>query len=125
MIESSTRRPDGTWSKPSVISSKIGISGEAKVSVDPAGEAIAVWRNGRREHSVIETADRPAGGSWSAPVAVSGSGENDEPQVTVDPAGEAVVVWRTERKASPSPGRELVPASWRGLVGAGARVCPA
>jgi hypothetical protein len=65
-----------------------------QIALDAAGDATAVWRRFDGSDFVIQSADRPAGGSWSAPVDLSAAGEDaSEPQLAVDPAGDAVVVW--------------------------------
>lgn len=66
----------------------------ARVAVDPAGNAIAVWaRLGR-----VEAARAPAATlAWSAPVDL---GAGDSPEVVVDEASNAMVVWRDQSRAT-------------------------
>jgi hypothetical protein len=69
--------------------------------VDSQGNATAVWAGnvftGRRlQSSRIQSATRPAGGSWSAPVSISKPGHRhvQDPQIAVDPQGEATAIWQ-------------------------------
>ena len=95
-IESSTRSSGGIWSPPVTLSAN-GLRGDwPQVAVDSQGNATAVWAsrvsNGRR----IQTATRPAGGSWSAPVSISKAGRRhvQDPQIAVSPQGEATAIWQ-------------------------------
>jgi hypothetical protein len=71
--------------------------------VDSQGNATAVWAgiasNGRRiriQSRRIQTATRPAGGTWSAPVSISKAGHRlvQDPQIAVSPQGEATAIWQ-------------------------------
>jgi hypothetical protein len=71
------------------------------VAVDSQGNATAVWagnvfRGRRLQSSQIQSATRPAGGSWSAPVSISKSGHRhvQDPQIAVSPQGEATAIWQ-------------------------------
>jgi hypothetical protein len=56
---------------------------------------VVVWKGYDGADEVIESASRPAGGSWQAPVELSGPGHDaSEPQVAVDSGGDAVAVWK-------------------------------
>jgi hypothetical protein len=100
-IESSTRSSAGTWSAPVSISAR-GVGGAwPQVAVDSQGNATAVWagaiNSGSRGREYrIQTASRPPGGSWSAPVSISKPGHRhvQDPQIAVDPQGEATAIWQ-------------------------------
>jgi hypothetical protein len=69
--------------------------------VDSQGNATAVWAGavfsgGRIQSHRIQTATRPAGGTWSAPVSISKAGHRhvQDPQIAVDPQGEATAIWQ-------------------------------
>src|ERR1051325_6115370 len=65
-----------------------------QVAIDPAGDAVAVWTRFNGTNTIIQSASRPAGGAWSAPLDLSAAGQNaSSPQIAVDPAGNAVAVW--------------------------------
>jgi len=69
-------------------------AGSARVAVDPAGDAVAVWLNQAGAHPVIEASSRPAGGAWSAAVTLSNTSEEAvEPQVAIAPGGSTVALW--------------------------------
>jgi hypothetical protein len=110
-VESATRSSGGIWSAPVTLSATGVRANWPQVAVDPQGNATAVWAgrasNGRRtriQSRRIQTATRPAGGTWSAPVSISEPGHRlvQDPQIAVDPQGEATAIWQR------SNGSELV-----------------
>jgi hypothetical protein len=69
---------------------------EPYVVVDSGGEAVAVWKRSGPYGSVIQSAARPTGGTWSAPVNISPTGKrlkSFQPQIAVSAAGEVLAVW--------------------------------
>jgi hypothetical protein len=104
------------WQAPVSIS-KPGVSStEVAVAVGAAGEAVAVWTARLDTGTVIQSGSRPAGGTWSAPVDISGLGEavtfvRSRPRIAINAAGEALAVWvlyegghRLVQSASRPPG---------------------
>jgi hypothetical protein len=78
-----------TWLAPHTLSAGPS-SGSAKVAVDAAGDAVAVWEQGE----AVEASSRPAGGSWSAPAMLSAPGDKTiSPQVAIAANGASVAVW--------------------------------
>jgi hypothetical protein len=102
-IESSTRSSEEIWSAPATLSAN-GVRGAwPQVAVDAQGNATAVWvgrvPNGRRFSAYgrrIQTATRPAGGTWSAPVSISKAGHRlvQDPRIAVSPQGDATAIWQ-------------------------------
>jgi hypothetical protein len=108
-IESSTRSSVGTWSAPVTLSAAGVGAAWPQVAVDSQGNATAIWAGavfsgGRIQSHRIQTATRPAGGTWSAPVSISKPGHRhvQDPQIAVDPQGEVTAIWQR------SNGSELV-----------------
>jgi hypothetical protein len=68
-----------------------------QVAIAQSGEAIVVWEKiANNDSRIVRAVVRPAGGSFSAPVDLSGAGENgSDPQVAMDQAGDAVAVWQS------------------------------
>jgi hypothetical protein len=88
-----------------------------RMAVDAAGDAVVVWQvnNPVTRNHTVQAVVSPAGGSFGAPVDLSGPGEDATgPQVAVDPAGDAVVVW--DRFVA--KGDFVVRAVWRPAGGA-------
>jgi hypothetical protein len=79
VIQSATRSTGGSWSEPVTISNKGRLNYRPRVVVDSEGNATAVWLWSIGESSVIQSATRPAGGSWSAPVDISAMGQAASP----------------------------------------------
>jgi hypothetical protein len=100
-IQSATRPPGGIWSAPVTLSAAGVRAAWPQVAVDSQGNATAVWAGavisgGRIQSHRIQTATRPAGGSWSVPVSISKPGHRhvQDPQIAVDPQGEATAIWQ-------------------------------
>jgi hypothetical protein len=102
-IESATRSSAGSWSAPVALSAPGIGAAWPQVAVDSQGNATAVWAgrasDGRRiqiQSRRIQTATRPAGGTWSAPVSISKPGHRhvQDPQIAVSPQGEATAIWQ-------------------------------
>src|SRR4051812_26029124 len=70
-----------------------GQIGTARVAVDDAGNAYAVWTEG----NFVEASKRPVGGAFETPQTIDNGalGKADVPDIGVDGAGNAVIVWRT------------------------------
>jgi hypothetical protein len=93
-VQSATRSPDGSWSAP------VNLSGAGKwvygpqVAVDSQGNATAVWESSSTKGTLIQSATRPVGGSWLAPVNLSKPAHQaEEAHVAVSPQGEATAIW--------------------------------
>jgi hypothetical protein len=89
-------RPAGAgWEPPLDLSGPGGEVEGADLAVDPAGDAVAVWRVTTGGSFLVQAAFRPAGGSWGSPETVPISGAAGEtPQVSIDEAGDAVLVYK-------------------------------
>ncbi|MGB7684656.1 MAG: hypothetical protein WBL45_02625 [Solirubrobacterales bacterium] len=95
-IQSVSRPPGGTWSRPVDISKRKAGALSPKIAIDPRGGAVAVWFAGSGE--TVQGAERPSGGTWSQPTNLSRRRhEAGFPRLAVNTDGEAVVVW-SDRK---------------------------
>ena len=76
-------------------SRRAGQNAEApQLAVDAAGDAVAVWSRSNGLNYIVQSATRPAGGGWGAPLDLSAPGADAKaPQVAVDGAGHFVAVW--------------------------------
>src|SRR4051812_31722818 len=74
-----------------------GQIGTARVAVDDAGNAYAVWTEG----NFVEASKRPVGGAFETPQTIDNgtNGRSDVPDIGVDAAGNALIVWRTHAAA--------------------------
>jgi len=117
VVQSASRPAGGSWSAP-VNLSKEG-AGSAVVAVDLQGEATAVWlleRDGGNR-SVVQSATRPAGGIWSAPVTFSAASQDaHSPQVALDPQGGATAVWEVENSGAIQSASRPAGGSWSAPV---------
>lgn len=93
-IDASYRPAGGTFSAPVQLSDSSQPAAAAPhVKFDGAGNALAVWSSYNASGYVVQTASRPAGGSFSLPVDMSGPGYALSPTVAVNDAGAALVTW--------------------------------
>jgi hypothetical protein len=93
-IESASRPPGGAWSAPVTLTKPGTSKGIPGIAANASGEAVAVWEHSTRRGVVIESASRPAGGTWSAPSVLSLRVQNSfRPRIAIDGAGEAIVLW--------------------------------
>jgi len=101
VIQGSSRPAGGSWESAVQLSSP-GHDAEApQVSLDPGGNAMAVWSRTDATPRVIEGAERPLGGGWLPPRAISVIGLNaNEPEVASDAVGNDVAVWFRENGAN-------------------------
>jgi hypothetical protein len=91
------------WLAPLDISQPTEHAGVPQVVLDAQGNATAVWELWNGEDTVVESAYRPAGGSWQVPTTLSlapgevtlVAGEHDAqgPRIAVDGQGNTTVVW--------------------------------
>ncbi len=85
----------GTWHAPvDITESKVG--DEPQIAFDKLGNALALWQGydgGGINEWVLESAFKPAGGGWQAPVTVSAPGLAGEPHLAFNEQGSAAAVW--------------------------------
>lgn len=90
------RRPvGGVWSAPVALSGAGRTAYEARLAVNPRGDAVAVWSTGSEgSYDRVESAHMPAGGIWSRPVTLSDPLEDsNHARAAIDATGNAVAVW--------------------------------
>ncbi len=88
------RASDGTWSAPEKLTNGSGQPIEASLRVDARGTAHAVWRYEEQYSSDLFYAQRPRGGSWSAPQELSNTASEDaRHQLVLDGDGGVHVIW--------------------------------
>jgi hypothetical protein len=90
------------WLPPVNISEASESAGLPHVVLDSGGNATAVWERWNGADIIVESAYRPAGEEWEAPVNISavppeeaepGAFNASSPQVAVDGAGDVTVIW--------------------------------
>src|SRR5882672_233793 len=92
------------WLAPVDVSAVGEHAGVPQVVLDSAGNATAVWDRRNGTDTVVESAYRPAGKGWKAPVDLSSADGNDgeaypgahnaqSPRIAVDGHGNVTVVW--------------------------------
>lgn len=85
-----------TWLAPHDISEPNQWITFPEVAVNAQGDAVAIWPRNDGSKSIVEIAERPAGGDWSEPEVISDPAGEEEPgqaHVALDAAGNAVAVW--------------------------------
>jgi hypothetical protein len=122
-IEASTRSGiAGAWQAP-VTLRKLGamtaMDPRPDLAVNSQGDAVVVWERLAGAEDLVETASRPAGGSWQPPETLSTEAENlHAAEVGIDAAGEATAVWeekgldvRIDAADKPASGKWQPPAA--------------
>ena len=93
VIQTSTCPAGGNWSAPVALSDASASAIHPQVVVDASGNVTAMWVSyGASGAPGIETADRPAGGSWSAPFLRSPDALRDF-DLVVPAAGKLEQLW--------------------------------
>lgn len=96
-IETRRRPAGGTWSQPSWVSDAGATNANPDLAVNSAGTLVAAWSRYDSLAGLWRTqaARRPATGSWSAPVFLSGANEGALfPVAGIDTHGTASAAWR-------------------------------
>ena len=100
------------WPSPTTLSKPRQRTASPDIAINSSGEAVAVWHRIVGSRSIVQSAFRPPGGTWSKPTGISSpKGDAQEPRVAINAAGKAVVVWAqvgrkyfVVKSASRSPG---------------------
>jgi hypothetical protein len=103
VIEAATKAAGGAWQAGQAISApgKNAEEPQARVAVDPAGDAVVVWERYNGANYIVEAATKASGTPWLPPQELSAAGRNAfNADVAVDPAGEAVAVWERSNGAN-------------------------
>ncbi len=110
VVQAAERPAGGAWRAPvdiSGISASGGDSRNPRVVVDPSGTALAVWvrRNPLTGGYQLQSAERPAGGTWQAPIGASSVDEASAVplDVAIDARGTALAVWVRNAGGVPQP----------------------
>jgi PKD domain len=96
-VEASVRPAGGSFSEPARVSLPIvenQSAGQPAVAIDADGNVVVDWVYDNGTNSVVEAAERPAGGDFSSPDVISGAGQDAfHPDVATDAGGNAIAVW--------------------------------
>lgn len=85
----------GYWTPSTNISNGSFTPHYPQIVNDPEGTSLVVWLQGDGEHDRIFFSQRPKGGDWNVPHALSETGENaNTPSFAINSAGHAVVIYR-------------------------------
>jgi hypothetical protein len=92
-----TRPAGGTWSAPLTISTQSS-GASARIALDGSGNAVMIFQlvkyTGSSYAYPVEAVSRPAGGSWSTPVTISGANDYAAtPSLVSTPASSFTAAW--------------------------------
>jgi PKD repeat protein len=100
VIEAAWRPVGGAFGTPVVLSSPNMTSFNPLIAMDPQGDTTVAWLSYNNEQAIYTTSEgnvsaawRPAGGTFSEPVMLTGREEEKEPVLAMDPQGEAILAW--------------------------------
>lgn len=93
----------GTWKKANLSAQGWTVT-DPQIGLDEAGNAIAMWSYRATSASIptLQTASKPAGSAWTAPVSVYTSAAISLPRLSVSPGGAAVAVWAEQMAGAPT-----------------------
>ncbi|MGA7435462.1 MAG: hypothetical protein WBW44_07540, partial [Solirubrobacterales bacterium] len=94
IVQAATRPPGGSFGTPADLSAAGEDAEGQQIAIGPDGTATAVWYRSDGTNYIIQTATRPPGGSFGAPVDLSvPGGDALGPQIAIGPDGTATAVW--------------------------------
>ena len=94
VIQAASEPAGGPWGSPVNLSAPGQDEAGPQLRFDAEGDAIAVWQANTAGIERIESAYRPAAGSWQAAVPLSQEGQEAyAPSISMDPQGDAVAGW--------------------------------
>jgi hypothetical protein len=120
VVESAYRPAGEGWGAPVDLSSEPDPGGEAvpgahnagspRIVVDRNGNVTVIWDRYAGSKILLQTVNRPTGGSWTAPVDVAevNLGMDPEPWIAVDWEGNSTAVWKQD---------EVIQSSFRPFAG--------
>lgn len=84
-----------TWLPPATLSQTGQDANEPDLAMDALGDMTSVWYRYDGSNYRVQTAYRPAGGTWGVGLNLSPAGQNARsPHVAMDPAGDTIATWR-------------------------------
>lgn len=93
-IEVTVKPSGGTWSMPQWLSAPGEDARAPDVSIDETGNALAVWERWDARYTVLQYAERPAGGSWSRGREIApGTGPRKTVQIETGAGGHSGAIW--------------------------------
>jgi hypothetical protein len=111
VVEAAVRNASGAWGAAQTLSSPGQSAFEPRIATDPNGNAVAVWTRSDGANLRIESAYRPAGGSFGSVQIISPAGAGaSQPRVSMDAQGNAVAIWARQ---DPSVAKERIQVATR------------
>lgn len=84
----------GSWSAATALSASGATAYGAQLAVNPSGDAVAIWTRSNGTHFIVQTVERPAGGTWGAVTDLSAVGQSAlNPQIAINSNGDIATVW--------------------------------
>jgi hypothetical protein len=97
ILQASVRPAGGGFSQPVNLSAAGQDADAARVAIDSAGNAIAVWNRFDGANFIVQAATRPVRGDFSVPIDLSATGRDGvHADLAFDAAGAAIVTWIRE-----------------------------
>ena len=88
-VESATRPAGGSWGAATAVSPVLAQASLARVALDGAGNAAALWEQG----ATVNAATRPVGGAWGSPTLIETAGLVGTDSVASDASGNVTAAW--------------------------------
>lgn len=97
VVMASRQAAGGSWSAPQSLSLLSSQVGRPQIAMNTRGDADVVWSRFDGANQRVQTAYRPASGTWEAPVTLSADNlDATMPTVAIDPMGDVIAAWELE-----------------------------
>ena len=94
IVQASYRPAGAAWQPALDLSAAGQDAGSARVAVDAAGNAIAVWLRSNGTNTIVQASVRPVGGNWQPAEDLSAAGQSaSDLELAIDAAGNAIATW--------------------------------
>ena len=94
VVQSATRQAGGNWTAAATRLAAGQNARSPRIALDAAGNAVALWERFNGTNWIVQSATRPAGGTWSTAANRSAAGRDARrPQIVVDATGTAIAAW--------------------------------
>lgn len=102
VVQVAARPGGGEWQAPVDLSAADEDAYSPALAMDSEGDAVAAWELQSGSSWTVQSAVKPHGGEWQAPIAVSAATEYGElfPQVAIDSHGDALAAWELDNGTS-------------------------
>ncbi|WP_280796701.1 hypothetical protein [Aurantimicrobium minutum] len=95
-VVTASKTAGSTWTSPVSLTTSAPGTSYIQGALDTNGNAVAIWARWNGSNNIVQTANKPAGGSWTTPTNLSTLGqESGSPRIVTDATGNTTAIWIT------------------------------